>query len=140
MTKFVYLWSFRRKRCPTDLIFSFTYGILNMVEFVLCLITPRFLPFLECNLLISGFRSVYGIFALDIRAWSAFFLQLCLPFAGIFSIWSYQLKPVWAHVPFCLICWTAISLSASSNSSHACTFSFRLGKVINSLFSLLLVK
>ena len=25
----------------------FTYGILNMVEFVLCLIIPRFLPFLE---------------------------------------------------------------------------------------------
>ena len=25
----------------------FTYGILNMVELVLCLIIPRFLPFLE---------------------------------------------------------------------------------------------
>ena len=25
----------------------FTYGILNMVELVLCLITPRFLSFLE---------------------------------------------------------------------------------------------
>ena len=24
-----------------------TYGILNMVEFVLCLIIPRFLPFLN---------------------------------------------------------------------------------------------
>ena len=29
----------------------FTYDILNMVEFVLCLIIPRFLPFLEYKFL-----------------------------------------------------------------------------------------
>ena len=68
----------------------FTYGILNMVEFVLCLISPRFLPFLNYKFVISGFRSVYGIFVLDIRVWSAFFAAL--------SALSFPCMPMWLGI------------------------------------------
>ena len=33
----------------------FTYSILNMVELVLCLIIPRFLPFLGCKFINEWF-------------------------------------------------------------------------------------
>ena len=68
----------------------FTYGILIMVELVLCLIIPRFLPFLNYKLLISGFRSVYGIFVLDICAWSTFFAAL--------SALSFPCIPMWLGI------------------------------------------
>ena len=53
-----------------------TNGFLCMMELVLCLIMQGFCDFLNLNLLMIGFKSVYGIFVLDISAWSAFFAAL----------------------------------------------------------------
>ena len=39
-----------------------------------------FVHFLSINLLISGFRSEYGIFVLDIYVWSDFFCSFVCPF------------------------------------------------------------
>ena len=42
------------------------------------------------NLLISGFRLVYGIFVMDIRVWSAFFAAL--------SALSFPCMPMWLGI------------------------------------------
>ena len=44
-----------------------------------------FCHFLSINLLISGFRSVYGIFLLDICVWSAFFCSFVCPFISLYA-------------------------------------------------------
>ena len=59
-------------------ISSITCWPFTYVELVLCLIIQDFCHFLSINLL-SGFRSVYGIFVLIYES-GVFFFCSCLPF------------------------------------------------------------
>ena len=74
--------SFRKLKISSSLVFLKRFlkssGILRMVELALCLIIHDFCHFLNINLLIIGFRLVYGIFVLDMFVRSAF-LQLSFP-------------------------------------------------------------
>ena len=73
------------------LLFSFssvsyrplTYSILYTVKLVLYLIIPRFCHLSSRNLLMISFRSVYGIFVLDMSARSVFCSFSC-PFISMY--------------------------------------------------------